>query len=148
MRLVQLLLKMRQSRWFPARLSEQLLLLIGLDLPRSVQLGTNVCIHHRGIGVVVHSLTRIGNNVHVYQHVTLGRANGWVPFTGKVDRLFTIEDDVWLFAGAVLLATEEHPLTVGRGTVVGANSVLTRSTGEWEIWAGAPARCIGSRPVS
>jgi len=34
---------------------------------------------------------------------------------------------------------------VRRGTVVGANAVLLQSTGENEIWAGVPARCIGQR---
>jgi serine O-acetyltransferase len=38
-------------------------------------------------------------------------------------------------------------VTVGRGTVVGANAVLARSTGEWEIWAGSPAKCVGTRPI-
>jgi serine O-acetyltransferase len=36
-------------------------------------------------------------------------------------------------------------LRVGRGTMVGANAVLLESTGEDEIWAGIPARCVGKR---
>ena len=36
-------------------------------------------------------------------------------------------------------------LVVGEGTVIGANAVLTQSTGDWEIWAGIPAKKIGLR---
>ena len=61
-------------------------------IARAVELGDNVRSYHRGIGVVVHSLTRIGSDVHLF------------------------------------LATEERPLTVGRGTVIGANSVLTTAS--------------------
>ena len=39
----------------------------------------------------------------------------------------------------------EDKLIVGKGTIVGANSVLTKSTGENEIWAGVPAKRIGFR---
>jgi serine O-acetyltransferase len=55
-----------------------------------------------------------------------------------------IGDDVILCANASVL-TSHGRLLVGRGTVVGANAVLTRSTGEWEIWAGNPARKVGDR---
>ena len=34
---------------------------------------------------------------------------------------------------------------IGRGTIVGANAVVLGSTGEDEIWAGNPARCVGRR---
>ena len=36
-------------------------------------------------------------------------------------------------------------LRVARGTILGANAVLLDSTGEDEIWAGIPARCLGYR---
>jgi serine O-acetyltransferase len=55
-----------------------------------------------------------------------------------------IEDDVILAPGAKVLC-KEGTLRVRRGTVVGANAVLLQSTGENEIWAGMPARCIGQR---
>jgi len=38
-------------------------------------------------------------------------------------------------------------LRVGSGTVLGANAVLLQSTGENEIWAGIPARCVGKREL-
>lgn len=55
-------------------------------------------------------------------------------------------DDAILCAGAKLLFGEET-LVVGKGTIIGANAVLTQSTGEGEIWAGIPAKKIGMRKV-
>jgi serine O-acetyltransferase len=56
-----------------------------------------------------------------------------------------IGDDVILSPGSKILC-KEGVLKVGNGTVVGANSVLLESTGEYEIWAGSPARLVGKRP--
>jgi serine O-acetyltransferase len=55
-----------------------------------------------------------------------------------------VEDDVILAPGAKVLA-RQGVLTVGRGSVVGANAVLLESTRPGEIWAGVPARCVGRR---
>lgn len=38
---------------------------------------------------------------------------------------------------------KDSPLVVARGCVIGANSVLTQSTAENEIWAGVPAKKVG-----
>ncbi len=56
-----------------------------------------------------------------------------------------IGDDVILAPGCKVLC-KTGVLTVGHGTVIGANAVLLKSTGEYELWAGAPARCVGQRP--
>lgn len=53
-------------------------------------------------------------------------------------------DDAIICAGAKLLFSDKT-LIVGKGTVIGANAVLTQSTGDYEIWAGIPARKIGIR---
>ena len=55
-----------------------------------------------------------------------------------------IEDDVVLSPGCTVLC-KTGMLQVGRGTVIGANAVLLESTGDWEIWAGVPARKVGER---
>ncbi len=39
----------------------------------------------------------------------------------------------------------DRDLTIGAGTVIGANAVLTSSTGPGEIWAGSPARKVADR---
>ena len=74
----------------------------------------------------------------------LGRADIHRPMAQSRFEGIVIEDDVILSPGAKVLC-KEGVLRVGRGTVVGANAVLLQSTGEWEIWAGIPARCIGKR---
>ena len=56
----------------------------------------------------------------------------------------SVEDDVILGTGAKVLCSE-GVLRVGKRTIVGANAVLLQSTGENEIWAGIPAKCIGRR---
>lgn len=52
-----------------------------------------------------------------------------------------IEDDVWIGAGAVVLPGA----TLRRGTVVGANAVVSGETEEYGVYVGAPARKIRSR---
>jgi acetyltransferase-like isoleucine patch superfamily enzyme len=52
-----------------------------------------------------------------------------------------IGDDVWIAAGAAIMPS----VNIGTGAVIGANSVVTCSVPEYEIWAGAPARKIGER---
>ena len=90
--------------------------------------------------IVIHEKTRLGRNVTIFHNVTVGRGNIWTgprsDFSG-----FTIEDNVVLCAGATIL-NSQGTLTVGAGTVIGANAVLTQSTGQNEVWAGNPARII------
>jgi serine O-acetyltransferase len=101
---------------------------------------------HGGVGVVIHGSTSIGVNVTVFHNVTIGRRDPWRPWTPRVQRV-AIGEDAVLCAGAVILSdsTSSQPLIVGRGTIIGANSVLAQSTGEGEIWVGAPARKIANR---
>lgn len=53
----------------------------------------------------------------------------------------TVQEDVWLGVNAVVL----KGVTIGRGAVVAAGAVVTRSVPPYEIWGGVPARRIGSR---
>ena len=52
-----------------------------------------------------------------------------------------IEDDVWIGINSVILPG----VKIKRGTIIGANSVVTKSTGEYEVWGGAPAKKIKYR---
>lgn len=116
----------------------------GIEIPDSVEVGRDLVVHHHGFGLVVHSFTRIGDRVHLFQGVTIGRSDVWVPRSASEFEGIDIEDDVWICAGAKVIGGPGR-LQVACGTVVGANAVLTESTGPWEIWAGAPARCVGRR---
>jgi len=127
------------------RLAYYALKLLGVELPRSVPLGPGLELAHGAFGLVVHSRARIGARVKLYPGVTVGRADIYRPASASHFEAVVIEDDVILSPGCKVLC-REGVLTVGRGTVVGANAVLLQSTGEWEIWAGIPARKIGTRP--
>ena len=53
-----------------------------------------------------------------------------------------IGDDVWIGANVVVL----KGVTIGRGAIVAAGSVLTKPVGAYEIWGGVPARKLRDRP--
>jgi serine O-acetyltransferase len=133
----------RQSPLF-GRLAYYALKLLGVEIPRSVPIGGDFELAHGGVGVVIHSRAEIGSRVKIYPGVTLGRADIHLPMERSKFERIIIEDEVILAPGAKVLC-KEGTLRVGRGTVVGANAVLLQSTGEYEIWAGVPARCIGQR---
>ena len=115
----------------------------GTDVPHTAIAGSHGFVLQHGGKVTVHYRTVIGDRVALMQNATIGRTDLWRPphpdFEGVV-----LEDDVIIGAGAAVLGSR-GTLRVGRGTVVGANAVLTCSTGENEIWAGSPARKIGVR---
>jgi serine O-acetyltransferase len=85
----------------------------------------------------------VGDNVTLYPHVTIGRADIWrdkaPDFSGCI-----VGDEAIICVGAIVLS-KHGVLRIGKGTVVGANAVLTQSTGDGEVWAGVPARKIGVR---
>lgn len=126
------------------KLAYYALKLLGSEIPRSVTIGKDFQLEHGGFGVVVHSRSEIGNRVKIYPGVTIGRADIHNPIEKSLFKGVVIEDDVILCPGAKVLC-KEGVLHVGKGTVVGANAVLLRSTGENEIWAGMPARKVGDR---
>ena len=86
----------------------------GIEIHPAVVIGCGLFIDH-GMGVVIGETAEIGDNVTLYQGVTLG---GTGFSTGK--RHPTIEDNVTIGSGAKLLG----PITVGHGSKVGANTVI------------------------
>lgn len=126
------------------RLAYYILKLLGVEIPRSVQIGRDFELAHGGFGVVIHPRTVIGERVKIYPGVGLGRADIHRPASESRFEGIILEDDVIISPGAKVLG-KEGILRVGRATILGANAVLLNSTGEGEIWAGIPARCLGSR---
>lgn len=59
---------------------------------------------------------------------------------GTVD----IEDDVWIGRGCLIQGHAEG-LSIGRGSIIGANSVVTKSIPPMQVWGGVPARFIKNR---
>jgi serine O-acetyltransferase len=126
------------------RIVKELLALYGMEVPPGVRVGPGLRVMHRGFGTVVHPGVTLGADVTLYHGVTIGRADPWLPGEHSALQRIVLEDGVVVCPGAVVLG-KAGVLTVGRGTVVGANAVLTQSTGAQEIWAGVPARRVGTR---
>lgn len=129
------------------RLFHELLHVYGCVIPNEVEIGRDLHLEYRGMGTVFHPAVTIGDRVAIYHQVTLGQADGWVPWKDSAMDRIVLRDDVILFPGVKILGGP-GVTTVGTGTMLGANSVLTRSTGEWEIWAGVPAKKVGERDRS
>lgn len=142
------LIPLRTHRIVGKLVHRLLRVLSGVELPSSVPIGPDLVIHHHADGLVVHPRAEIGSRVHLFHRVTIGVGGAvWEPRSDEELGPIIIEDDVWLCAGAAVIAGDGE-LRVGRGTIVGAHSVLFESTGPWEIWAGAPARRVGRRRPS
>jgi serine O-acetyltransferase len=86
----------------------------GIEIHPAAQVGEGLFIDH-GTGVVIGETAEIGENVTLYQGVTLG-GTGFA--TGK--RHPTVQDNVTIGSGAKLLG----PITIGHGAKIGANSVV------------------------
>lgn len=137
---VNSLIKFRKNKIL-SKFIQKILLKKGLDLPYTVSIGKNIDFPHNSIGTVIHPNTVIGNNVKIYQNVTLGRADIYIKSKYSKFKGFYIDDGVVIGAGAKILC-KEGMLKIGKNSVVGANSVVLSSIGNNEIWAGNPARKI------
>ncbi|HEX8177535.1 MAG TPA: serine O-acetyltransferase EpsC [Pyrinomonadaceae bacterium] len=99
----------------------------GIDIHPGTQIGSHFFIDH-GTGVVIGGTAIIGNNVKLYQGVTLGAFSFDKDSKGELIRNTkrhpTIEDDVVIYAGATILGGDT---VIGRGSVIGGNVWLTHS---------------------
>lgn len=137
------LLYARNSR-LVGKVAYYMLKLLGAEVPRSVKFGQGCMLLHGGYGVVIHPQAEFAERVKIYPGVTLGRADIHHSASASGFKGIRVESDVILGSGAKVLC-KEGILTLGKGSVIGANAVLLESTGENEIWAGNPARRVGSR---
>lgn len=98
----------------------------GIDIHPGATIGGRFFIDH-GTGVVIGETAVVGNNVRIYQGVTLGAKTFPLDDDGKlrkgVDRHPVVEDDVVIYAGATILGR----IVIGRGSTIGGNVWLTRS---------------------
>jgi serine O-acetyltransferase len=113
--------------------------LTGIEIHPSAEIGDSFFVDH-GMGVVIGETAEIGDNVTLYQGVTLG-GTGFA--TGK--RHPTVEDNVTIGSGAKLLG----PITIGHGSKIGANSVVIHDVPANSTVVGNPGhpvRVEGRRP--
>jgi serine O-acetyltransferase len=111
----------------------------GVEIHPAADLGDALFIDH-GAGVVIGETAEVGENVTLYQGVTLG-GTGFAR--GK--RHPTVEDDVVVGSGAKLLG----PIRIGRGAKIGANSVVIHDVPPNATVVGNPGhpvRVEGKRP--
>jgi serine O-acetyltransferase len=123
----------------PRALANWSKMLTGVEIHPAAAIGEALFIDH-GAGVVIGETAEIGHNVTLYQGVTLG-GTGFAR--GK--RHPTVEDDVVVGSGAKLLG----PIRVGRGSKVGANSVVIHDVPANSTVVGNPGhpvRVEGRRP--
>jgi len=110
----------------PRIMTEHAHSMTGIDIHPGAQIGKCFVIDH-GTGVVIGETSVIGNNVRIYQNVTIG-ALSLPPNAGEklrgAKRHPTIEDDVIIYSGATLLGGDT---VIGARSVVGGNVWLTQS---------------------
>lgn len=101
----------------------------GIDIHPGAHIGESFFIDH-GTGVVIGETCKIGENVKIYQGVTLGALSFPKDACGKLikgaKRHPDIEDDVTIYAGATILGN----ITIGKGSIIGGNVWLTESVPE------------------
>ena len=118
---------------FPARLlSHVSRFLTGVEIHPGASIGRRFFIDH-GMGVVIGETAEVGDDVVMYQGVTLG---GVSMNRGK--RHPTVGDGVVIGAGAKLLG----PVKIGKGSMIGAGSVVVRDIPAHSVAVGVPARVI------
>ncbi|MCB2289141.1 serine O-acetyltransferase [Clostridium sp. CS001] len=110
----------------------------GIEIHPGAKIGKGLFIDH-GMGVVIGETTEIGDNVTLYQGVTLG---GTGKDTGK--RHPTLESDVVVGSGAKVLG----PIKIGSGSKIGANAVVLKDLLANTTAVGIPARMILQKPMT
>ncbi len=110
----------------PRIMSEHAHSITGIDIHPGATIGTRFVIDH-GTGIVIGETSIIGDNVRVYQNVTIG-ALSLPPGAGEklrgAKRHPTIEDNTIIYSGATILGGET---IIGSGSVIGGNVWLTQS---------------------
>lgn len=133
----------RRQLFLPARIISQLgRLLTAVEIHPGAVIGRRLVIDH-GTGVVIGETAEIGDDVTLYQGVTLG---GIAPSVDShmqvnVKRHPTLRAGVIVGSGAQVLG----PIVVGEGARIGANSVVTREVEPGITVVGIPAHAVAPR---
>ncbi len=106
--------------------------LTGIEIHPGARIGRRLFIDH-GTGVVIGETSEIGDDVLIYQGVTLGGTS-----LRKEKRHPTIEDQVMVSAGAAVIG----PVRIGRGSRIGAGAVVVSSAPPYSTIVGIPGKVI------
>ncbi|UVM22818.1 serine O-acetyltransferase [Pseudomonas wadenswilerensis] len=122
----------RDWKWLARLVSNFGRWLTGIEIHPGAKVGRRFFIDH-GMGIVIGETAEIGDDVTLYQGVTLGGTT-W----NKGKRHPTLEDGVVVGAGAKVLG----PFTVGAGAKIGSNAVVTKAVPAGATAVGIPGRII------
>src|SRR5579864_9729719 len=113
-------------------LSQFIRALTGIEIHPGATIGRRLFIDH-GMGVVIGETTEIGEDVLIYQGVTLGGTS-----LKKEKRHPTIEDHVMISTGAAVIG----PVTIGHGSRIGAGAVVVSSAPPYSTIVGIPGKVV------
>lgn len=105
----------------------------GCEIYYSSNIGKNFILVH-GLGTIIGSNIKIGDNCTIFQNVTLGKKHA------SDKNILKIGDNVVIYAGAKVLGN----LTIGSNVVIGANSLVLEDIPDNEVWGGIPAKKVGN----
>lgn len=104
-------------------------MLHSIEISPSAIIGKNFKLPHT-VGTVIGGGVKIGDNVMVYQNVTLGQKGDY--------NYPVIEDNVIIYPGSIVLGN----IKVGEGSIIGANSVVLKDVPSHATVVGSPAKVI------
>ncbi|MBB3139473.1 serine O-acetyltransferase [Halomonas organivorans] len=122
----------KNLKWLARTLSSLARWFTGIEIHPGATIGRRFFIDH-GMGVVIGETAEVGDDVTLYQGVTLG-GTSW----NKGKRHPTLEDGVIVGAGAKILG----PFTVGAGAKVGSNAVITKEVPAGATVVGIPGKVV------
>lgn len=106
-------------------------LLCNCYIPYTADIGEGCAIAYRGMSVIIHSRAKIGKNCIIGSCVTIGGQK-------KQYEVPVIGDNCYLASGCKIFG----PVTIGSGSFIGANSVVTRNVPEKSLVSGIPGKVI------
>ena len=134
----------RISRWcylhkipvIPKLITLIIFLIYNSKVPYKAYIGKGTYLGYGGIGVVIHSSAKIGNNCVIAQQVTIGGGNSKYP------GIPTIGNNVHINKGSIVFGG----ITIGNNVDIGANAVVNKPVPDNAVVAGIPAKILRIKP--
>ncbi|WP_369850227.1 serine O-acetyltransferase [Deinococcus sp. RM] len=108
-------------------------LVFNSHLHHQTEIGRGTKCAYRGMSVLIHKRAVIGEMVSIGAHVVIGGRSG-------IERVPIIENDVFIGPNSCILG----PITVGKGAIIGAGSVVIKDVPRYTTVAGVPAKILST----